>query len=103
MKNIKTFESFSMNEGRTDKVVKEKDTQVKVNEFRITIKNLLKSKNLDFKQVGDDFEVMVDKKRVGQIMFRKDKVTVKKESNKFGKDFDYKELGKIKTEINNLK
>ena len=103
MKNIKTFESFSMNEGRTDKVVKEKDTQVKVNEFRITIKNLLKSKNLDFKQVGDDFEVMVDKKRVGQIMFRKDKVTVKKEANKFGKDFDYKELGKIKTEINNLK
>jgi hypothetical protein len=92
-----------MNEGRTDKVVKEKDTQVKVNEFRITIKNLLKSKNLDFKQVGDDFEVIIDKKRVGQIMFRKDKVTVKKENNKFGKDFNYNELGKIKTEINNLK
>jgi hypothetical protein len=32
-------------------------------------------------------------------MFRKDLVTVKKVGAKFGKDFKYTELGKIKAEI----
>jgi hypothetical protein len=35
-------------------------------------------------------------------MFRNDKVTIKKEGNKFGKEFKYNELGKIKSEISSI-
>jgi hypothetical protein len=35
-------------------------------------------------------------------MFRKDGITVKKVGNKFGKEFDFDELGKIKKEIKSL-
>ena len=54
------------------------------------------------KQVGDDFEVHVDNEHVAQVMFRKDKMTVKKEGSKFGKDFKYNQLGDVKKELTSL-
>lgn len=92
----------SLNEGRTEKASKSKDSEVKVDEFRTTIKNFLKGKDCKVKQVGDDFEIHCDEKHVAQVMFRKDLVTVKKVGVKFGKDFKYNELGKIKSEISNV-
>jgi hypothetical protein len=35
-------------------------------------------------------------------MFRKNGISVKKECSKFGKDFDYSELWKVKSEIKKL-
>ena len=70
--------------------------------FRDKIKNYLKSKDCTVKQVGTDFEIHCDKKHVGQVMFRKDGITVKKQGSKFAKEFDFNELGKVKSEIKNL-
>lgn len=71
--------------------------------FRETIRSFVKSNpKTKVKQVGDDFEIHIDGEHVGQIMFRKDLITVKKTGSKFGKEFKYTELGKIKSEIKNL-
>ena len=43
-------------EGKTDKGVKEKDYDVKIERFQETIHNFLKSNDCKVKQVGDDFE-----------------------------------------------
>jgi hypothetical protein len=89
-------------EGKTDKGVKEKDADVKIEKFQDTIKNFIKSQDCKVKQVGNDFEIHCDGKHVGQVMFRKDGITVKKQGSKFGKEFDFNELGKVKTEIKKL-
>ena len=89
-------------EGKTDKGMKEKDSDVKIDRFQETIKNFLKSNDCKVKQVGDDFEIHYDGDYIGQVMFRKNGITVKKEGSKFGKDFDYSELGKVKSEIKKL-
>lgn len=87
-------------EGKTEKGVKSKDSDLKIDTFQNTVKDYLKSMNdVTVKKVGDDFEVHLDGDHVGQVMFRKDKITVKKVGNKFGKDFDYNELGKVKREL----
>ena len=89
-------------EGKTDKGVKEKDVDVKLNRFQETIKNFIKSHDCKVKQVGNDFEIHCDGKHVGQVMFRKDGITVKKVGSKFGKEFKFNELGKVKSEIKGL-
>lgn len=89
-------------EGKTDKGVKEKDSDVKIERFQDTIKNFLKSHDCDVKQIGNDFEIHCDGDHVGQVMFRKDGITVKKVGSKFGKEFEFNELGKVKSEIKNL-
>ena len=88
--------------GKTDKGVKEKDSDVKIERFQDTIKNFIKSHDCKVKQVGDDFEIHSDGEHVGQVMFRKDGITVKKQGSKFGKEFDFNELGKVKSEIKKL-
>ena len=89
-------------EGKTDKGVKEKDADVKIERFQETIKDFLKSHDCKVKQVGNDFEIHCDGEHVGQVMFRKDGITVKKEGIKFGKEFGFNELGKVKSEFKNL-
>lgn len=92
----------SFNEGRTEKASKEKDSDVKLEEFRSKVKEFLKGKDCKVKQIGDDFEVHFDEEHVAQVMFRKDKMTVKKEGSKFGKDFKYNQLGDVKKELTSL-
>jgi hypothetical protein len=105
MKHLKGFNE--LNEGNTAKAAK-KPFKKKVwdpdkkETFRKTIKDFLKGKDCKVKQVGDDFEVHVDKEHVAQVMFRKDLVTVKKVGAEWGKNFKYKELGKIKAEISSV-
>lgn len=89
-------------EGKTDKSIKEKDVDVKIERFQDTTKDFLKSHDCKVKQVGNDFEIHCDGEHVGQVMFRKDGITVKKEGTKFGKEFDFNELGKVKSEIKKL-
>jgi hypothetical protein len=35
-------------------------------------------------------------------MFRKTGIKIKKEGDKFGKEFDFNEMGKIKSELNKM-
>ena len=97
MKYLKRF-----NEGRTEKASKTSDSDVKLEDFRKKVKEFLKSKGCKIVQVGDDFEVHRDTEDVAQVMFRKDKMTVKKEGNKFGKDFKYNQLGDLKKELTSI-
>lgn len=90
-------------EGKTDKGVKEKDIDVKIDNFQTSIKNHLNSKDdVRVKKVGSDFEIHFDGDHVGQVMFRKEGITVKKVGSKFGKKFNFNELGNIKKEINRI-
>ena len=89
-------------EGSIDKSTKEKDLDVKMENFRDKIKSFLKSRDCNVKQVGTDFEIHCDGEHVGQVMFRRNAITVKKEGSKFGKDFKFNEMGEIKTMLNTL-
>jgi hypothetical protein len=91
-----------LGEGKLMKASNSKDSDVKIDEFRDKVKDYLKSLECDIKKVGDDFEIHVSKKHVGQVMFRKDLITVKKVGVKFGKEFKYNEFGKIKAEIKSI-
>ena len=71
--------------------------------FRTEVKNLIKSHSyFKFKQVGNDLSVHKDGEHILQVMFRDDYVGVQKVGNKFPKEFEYNELGKIKKEIGNI-
>ena len=91
-----------IDEGKLEKSTKEKDLDVKMDAFRDKIKNHLKSKDCTVKQVGTDFEIHCDKKHVGQVIFRRDHIIVKKKGNKFGRDFGFNEMGRIKAELNKV-
>ena len=103
MKNLLSFNLF---EGKAQKAVNnpygKKTQEDKKDQLRKAVEDHIKTKDCTIKQVGDDFEIHCDKKHIGQVMFRTDKITVKKKGEKFGEDFKYNELGKIKTEITNL-
>ncbi len=104
MKHLKKFELF---EGRTEKAVKtsDKHTEVKADRkesMRKSVKDHIKSLGGKIVQVGDDFEIHMDTEDIAQVMFRKDYIAVKKEGNKFPKEFEYTELGKIKSEITSI-
>jgi hypothetical protein len=93
----------SLNEGRTDKALKSKDSDVKKDSFRDKIKNIIESnKDCKTKKVGNDLEIHCCEEHVAQVMFRDDYVGVKKLSNKFPKEFGYNELGKIKAELSSI-
>jgi hypothetical protein len=104
---MKYLSSFRVFEGATEKAAKRKDKNIEVNpdkldSMRKKIKDLLNSHDCVIKQEGDDFNVSLDKEKIMQIMFRKDYMAVKKTGNKFPKEFNYDELGKMKKEINDI-
>jgi hypothetical protein len=88
-------------EGNLDKSSKSKDFDVKLDGFQDNVKNFLKNKDCKVKQVGDDLEVSSEDNTI-QIMFRKTGIKIKKEGEKFSKEFDFKEMGKVKSEINRM-
>ena len=89
-------------EGSIDKSTKEKDLDIKMDNFRNKVKDFLKNKNCDVKKVGTDFEVHYNNKHVAQVMFRRNGITVKKEGNKCGEEFKFDEKGKIKSELSKV-
>jgi len=105
MKNIQNWKSF--NEGKTEKAAKTGHKHLEVKEdkkdaMRKSVKDHIKSQGCDTKQVGDDFEVHLNDEHIAQVMFRNDYIAVKKEGNKFPKEFEYTELGKIKSELTSI-
>ena len=94
-------------EGATEKAAKRKDKKLEINEdkmdlMRKKVKDHIKSQGCDTKQVGDDLEIHLDKKHIAQVMFRKEYIGVKKVGNKFPKELEYTELGKIKSELSDI-
>jgi len=103
MKNLLSFNLF---EGKAEKASKnpygKKTQEDKKDQLRKAVEDHIKTKECLTKQVGDDFEIHCDKKHIGQVMFRNDVITVKKKGDKFGKEFKYDQLGKIKIEITTI-
>lgn len=97
---------LNSNEGKAFKASRnpfgDKTKEDKKDQFRKAVEDHIKDKGCKTKKVGDDFEIHADGEHVAQVMFRNDKVTVKKQGNKFGKDFEYNQLGKIKAEITDI-
>jgi hypothetical protein len=96
-----------LGEGKTEKASKtgNKHTEVKTDKkesMRKSVKDHIQSQGCKSKQVGDDFEVHLDNEHIAQVMFRNDYIAVKKEGNKFPKEFEYSELGKIKSELSSI-
>lgn len=90
-----------INEGNIDKSTKTKDFDVKKDNFQDSVKKFLKGKDCKVTQVGDDFEVHSGDTMI-QVMFRKTGIQIKKEGDKFGKEFDFDEMGKIKSYLNKM-
>ncbi len=96
----------SISEGRAEKASKNpfgnKTKEDKKDQLRKIVEDHIKDKECKTKQVGDDFEIHCNGEHIGQVMFRDEKITVKKKGEKFGKEFKYNELGKIKAEITSI-
>jgi hypothetical protein len=114
MKNLLSFNLF---EGKAEKAAKNpygnKVKEDKKDQLRKLVEDHIKNKDAKVKKVGDDFEIHYDGTHIGQVMFRDNAVTVKKKlkkndreegekKDKFGKEFKYDELGKIKKEITSI-
>jgi hypothetical protein len=91
-----------INEGSIEKSTREKDLDVKMETLRDKVRDYLKSKDCKVKQVGTDFEIHCDGEHVGQVMFRRNAITVKRSGSKFGKDFKFNEMGDIKSELSKM-
>ena len=105
MKNIQNWKSF--NEGKTEKASKTGNKKPELKEdkkdlMRKSVKDHVESQKCDTKKEGDYFEVHLNDKHIAQVMFRKDYIAVKKVGNKFPKEFEYTELGKIKSELSSI-
>jgi len=101
MKHLKGFLLF---EGKTHDVSKKihsKDLDKK-EEFRLKIKSHVKSQGMRTKYVGNDLEVICDGDMICQVMFRDGYVGIKKSGHKFIDEFEYSELGKIKSKITEI-
>lgn len=98
-----TTKVTKVKEGRTHEVAKKgkKETH-EIIKFQDMIENHIKSLDAKIKKVGNDFEIHFDDKHVAQVMFREDYIGVKKQGNKFPKEFEYTQLGKVKSEITEI-
>lgn len=104
MKHLKDFTIF---EGQAFKDTKKKHPKKasdpdKKADFREKIEDHVKSQGMKTKKVGNDLEVIHDGDMISQIMFRDDYVGVKKHCVKFTDEFEYTELGKIKSKISEI-
>jgi predicted XRE-type DNA-binding protein len=107
MKNLKNFDSFAF-EGRAFKDTKKQYAKKasdpdKKSDFRDKVEEHVKSKGFKTKQVGNDLEIhSKEGEMLAQVMFREEYVGVRKKGNKFVDEFEYTELGKIKSKIGNI-
>lgn len=104
MKHLDTFKTFEGKAFSATKKPFEKQPwdDDRKEAFRKKVKDHVVSQKCTTKQVGDDFEIHCGDDKIAQVMFRKDLVTIKKDGVKFGKEFKYEELGKIKTELSDI-
>ena len=102
---VKEGQAYKSTKGIKDKTIGKEGLKLtdRKESFRNQIESLLKShKSLEVKRVGNDFEVHKDSKMILQIMFRDGYIGLKKSDAKFTDEFDYNQLGKIKSKINEI-
>jgi hypothetical protein len=103
---MKNLVSFNLFEGKAEKAAKNpygnKTKEDKKDQLRKSVEDHIKTKDCKAKQVGDDFEVHCDGEHICQIMFRKTGIKIKSLGDKFGKEFDFTEMGKVKSELSKL-
>jgi len=97
-----TTKVTKVKEGKAYKAVNSKDNDIKISSFQDKIESHIKGLGAKTKKVGSDFEIHFGDEHIGQVMFREDYIGVKKQGNKFPKEFEYTELGKIKSEITDI-
>jgi hypothetical protein len=98
-----TTKVTNVKEGRTYDVAKKVSKEsTDINKFQDMIEKHITELKAKVKKVGSDFEIHYNGKHIGQVMFRKDYIAVKKEENKFPKEFEYSQKSKIKSEITEL-
>jgi hypothetical protein len=97
-----TTKVTKVKEGKAYKAVTSKDKDIKISSFQDKIESHISGLGAKIKKVGNDFEIHHDGEHIAQVMFREDYIGVKKEGNKFPKEFEYTELGKIKSEITDI-
>lgn len=109
---ILSFDKFSkdllntvtrVKEGRIYKGAKlphegKEDFSNRKEDFRDKIENLLKSLDVNIDRIGNDFEASKNEIII-QIMFRDNVISLKKEGDRYTKDFSYSQFGKVKSEI----
>jgi len=101
---VKEGQAYKSSKGPKDKTVGKDGLKLtdKKEAFRTQVENLLKShKGLSIDRIGNDFEVSKDDITI-QIMFRDSYVGIKKSGVKFADEFNYTELGKIKSKLNDI-
>ena len=104
---MKHLQDFNLFEGKTHEATKKSHskkagTPDKKEEFRSKIKTHVESQYMKTKEVGNDLEVLCDGEMIAQVMFRNQFVGVKKKGVKFVDEFEYTELGKIKSKITQI-
>lgn len=98
-----TTKVTKVKEGRTYDVAKKISKEnTDVSKFQDIIENHIAELKAKVKKIGTDFEIHYDNKHIGQVMFRKDYISVKKEGDKFAKEFDYNQMSKIKSQISDI-
>lgn len=98
-----TTKVTKVKEGRTYDVAKKVSKETTdIGKFQDMIEKHITELKAKVKKVGSDFEIHFNDKHIGQVMFRKDYIAVKKEENKFPKEFEYNQKSKIKSEITEL-
>ena len=96
MKWIKSFE------GRLNKTAsKVHKSDQDIDSVRTKVEGILKSKELDYKQVGNDLEFEYGDDQVN-IMFREDYIGIKTSESKFVDEFKYTEFGKFKSKLSEV-
>lgn len=74
----------------------------KVLTFQGKIESHVLSLGAKISQVGTDFEIEYGGERIAQVMFRDSYIGVKKSGAKFTDEFNYTELGKVKSKLTEL-
>jgi len=97
-----TTKVTKVKEGKAYKAITSKDRDIKISSFQDKIESHISGLGAKIKKIGSDFEIHYDGEHIAQVMFREDYIGVKKQGNKFPKEFEYTELGKIKSEITNI-
>jgi hypothetical protein len=97
-----TTKVTKVKEGKAYKAVTSKDKDVKILNFQDKIESHISGLGCKIKKVGNDFEIHLAEEHIAQVMFREDYIGVKKQGNKFPKEFAYTELGKVKSEITEI-
>jgi hypothetical protein len=97
-----TTKVTKVKEGKAYKAVTSKDKDIKISSFQDKIESHISGLGAKIKKIGNDFEIHFNDNHIAQVMFREDYIGVKKEGNKFPKEFEYTELGKIKSEITDI-